>query len=220
MKTPRIAGRFLCARAVKKSSTHGVDLLVVAPGQARRAQRPPKMPPGMARRYRSCGLPVAVCTGRHLNERAAASHAFVQIAWASGCAESTLIASFTEDPAMKRLLPIILAVAPFTALSVPAHAQYTGPGAHAAVTTVTEARSQRDDQPVVLRGTLIAKEGHERYRFKDATGEIEVEIDDDDLPHHAPISADTVVELRGEVDTHRFKPTDIDVDHVRVVPGP
>jgi len=28
-----------------------------------------------------------------------------------------------------------------------------------------------------------------------------------------------VVELHGEVDTHRFKPTDIDVEHVSIV-GP
>jgi uncharacterized protein YdeI (BOF family) len=26
-----------------------------------------------------------------------------------------------------------------------------------------------------------------------------------------------VVELQGEVDTHRFKPTDIDVEHVRII---
>ena len=36
----------------------------------------------------------------------------------------------------------------------------------------------------MLRGALIAKIGHERYRFKDATGEIDVEIDDKDLPAH------------------------------------
>lgn len=29
----------------------------------------------------------------------------------------------------------------------------------------------------------------------------------------------TVVEAHGEVDTHRFKPTDIDVDRVTVVPA-
>ncbi len=118
---------------------------------------------------------------------------------------------------MNRRLPLVLIATSLSLLSAGAFAQYTGPGATSAVTTVAEARDQRDDQPVVLQGTLVAKIGHERYRFKDATGEIDVEIDDKDLPSHQAVSATTVVELHGEVDTHRFKPTDIDVDHVRIV---
>jgi len=118
---------------------------------------------------------------------------------------------------MNRLIAVVLIAAPLSVVSADAHAQYTGPGATSAVTTVAEARDQRDDQPVVLQGTLIAKIGHERYRFKDATGEIDVEIDDKDLPDRQPVSATTVVELQGEVDTHRFKPTDIDVEHVRII---
>ncbi len=117
---------------------------------------------------------------------------------------------------MNRRLTLLIATS-LSLLSAGAFAQYTGPGATHAVTTVAEARDQRDDQPVVLRGTLVARIGHQRYRFKDATGEIDVEIDDKDLPSHQAVSATTVVELHGEVDTHRFKPTDIDVDHVRIV---
>ncbi len=121
-----------------------------------------------------------------------------------------------ENPMSRRLTLAPIATT-LSLLSAGAFAQYTGPGATSAVTTVAEARDQRDDQPVVLQGTLVAKIGHERYRFKDASGEIDVEIDDKDLPSHQAVSATTVVELHGEVDTHRFKPTDIDVDHVRIV---
>ncbi|HCL44401.1 MULTISPECIES: NirD/YgiW/YdeI family stress tolerance protein [Stenotrophomonas] len=120
---------------------------------------------------------------------------------------------------MNRRLTLALIATTLSLLSAGAFAQYTGPGATHAVTTVAEARAQRDDQPVVLRGTLVARIGHERYRFKDATGEIDVEIDDKDLPSHQAVSATTVVELHGEVDTHRFKPTDIDVEYVAVVPA-
>jgi uncharacterized protein (TIGR00156 family) len=119
---------------------------------------------------------------------------------------------------MNRLLAIALIATPLALLSPQAFAQYTGPGAGTAASTVADARAQRDDHPVVLRGTLIAKLGHERYQFRDASGQIEVEIDDEDMPPQA-VGADTVVELRGKVDTHRFKPTDIDVDHVTVVPA-
>lgn len=120
---------------------------------------------------------------------------------------------------MKTLLIATLAIAPLGLLSPVAQAQYTGPGASSAVTTVAEARDQPDDQAVVLKGTLVAKIGEERYRFRDASGEIDVEIDDDDLPNRQAIGADTEVELHGKVDTHRSKPTDIDVDHVRILQG-
>ncbi|MCU1204732.1 stress-induced protein YgiW [Stenotrophomonas maltophilia] len=120
---------------------------------------------------------------------------------------------------MNRRLTLALIATTLSLLSAGAFAQYTGPGATDAVTTVAEARAQRDDQPVVLRGTLVARIGHQRYRFKDATGEIDVEIDDKDLPSHQAVSPTTVVELHGEVDTHRFKPTDIDVEYVAVVPA-
>ncbi len=90
------------------------------------------------------------------------------------------------DNTMNRRLTLALIATTLSLLSAGAFAQYTGPGATHAVTTVAEARDQRDDQPVVLRGTLVARIGHERYRFKDATGEIDVEIDDKDLPSHRP----------------------------------
>lgn len=121
------------------------------------------------------------------------------------------------ESTVNRLIAVALIATPLILASAGAQAQYTGPGATSAVTTVAEARDQRDDQPVVLQGTLIAKIDHERYRFKDATGEIDVEIDDKDLPNRQAVSATTLVELQGEVDTHRFKPTDIDVEHVRIV---
>ncbi|MGE6334598.1 NirD/YgiW/YdeI family stress tolerance protein [Stenotrophomonas sp. NPDC077659] len=119
---------------------------------------------------------------------------------------------------MKHLFALALVATPLGLISADAFAQYTGPDAGAATTTVAEARTQRDDHAVVLRGTLVARIGDERYQFRDVTGQIEVEIDDEDLPRR-PFGADTVVELRGKVDTHHFKPTDIDVDQVTVVPA-
>lgn len=119
---------------------------------------------------------------------------------------------------MNRLFALALLATPALAPSI-AHGQYVGADDYVVVTTVAEARTQRDEHPVVLQGTLVAKVGHERYRFRDASGDIEVEIDDDEMPRDRPIDASMRVELHGEVDTHRFKPTDIDVDHVRVLPA-
>lgn len=118
---------------------------------------------------------------------------------------------------MTRYLLIPLFAVASTLHASDALAGYTGPGGTAVATTVAQARQQRDDHAVLLLGHLVAKVGDERYRFRDATGEIEVEIDDEDMPHPA-IGAAATVELRGKVDTHRFKPTDIEVKRVQVLP--
>ena len=76
---------------------------------------------------------------------------------------------------MNRLLAIALIATPLALLSPHASAQYTGPGAGTAASSVADARAQRDDHPVVLRGTLVAKLGHERYQFRDASGQIWLE---------------------------------------------
>ena len=55
-----------------------------------------------------------------------------------------------------------------------------------------------------------------KYVFKDDTGSIVVEIDDDDWGG-LDVSPKDKVEIRGEVDTHMMKPTDIDVDTVQLV---
>lgn len=117
---------------------------------------------------------------------------------------------------MKRYLLMPLFAIAFGAPASDALAGYTGPGATAVATTVAQVRQQRDDHAVLLLGHLVAKIGDERYRFRDATGEIEVEIDDEDMPHQ-PVGATTTVELLGKVDTHRFKATDIDVTRVQVL---
>lgn len=103
-------------------------------------------------------------------------------------------------------------------------AQYQGPGSDQAAaqsassveTTVAEIKADpKDDMKVRLEGRLISKSGKENYVFADATGEIAVEIDDDDLPNE-PVTADTIVIIDGEVDTHRIKDADIDADRVTI----
>ncbi len=77
-------------------------------------------------------------------------------------------------------------------------------------------KNPKDDQDVVLQGRLLRKTGDEKYVFSDGTGEIVVEIDDDDMPRE-PVSETTTIELRGEVDTSRKRPPEIDVDSARIV---
>lgn len=101
-------------------------------------------------------------------------------------------------------------------------AQYQGPAAQGqpseeyAKTTVSAIKSDpKDDAKVTLQGRLINKTGDETYTLKDDTGEILVEIDDEDFPNQ-PVTETTVVTIEGEVDTHLVKDVDIDAERVLV----
>jgi len=73
-----------------------------------------------------------------------------------------------------------------------------------------------DGQQVTLQGYLLRKTAHEKYIFSDGTGEIPVEIDDEDFPA-TPVGASTKVRIRGEVDTGRHRPPEIEVESLEIV---
>lgn len=83
-------------------------------------------------------------------------------------------------------------------------------------TTVKQALSSRDDTKVQLKGYIVKSIGDEKYQFRDNTGTITVDIDDE-LWNGRAISAKTPVVINGEVDID-YKPmkrVEIDVDTVR-----
>lgn len=74
---------------------------------------------------------------------------------------------------------------------------FTGPGP--ALTTVKEAQGMRDDTRITLNGQIVQHLGGDRYLFKDHTGSIRVEIDDDEWMGQT-VGPDDTVEIYGEVD--------------------
>lgn len=90
---------------------------------------------------------------------------------------------------------------------------FSGPGI--VVSTVEQAKSMRDDAPVVLRGNIMRHLGKDKYLFKDQTGTITVEIDNDKW-NGQNVNPGTTVELRGEVDKD-WNSVEVDVDRVLVV---
>lgn len=90
---------------------------------------------------------------------------------------------------------------------------FTGPSMDSKITTVEQAKTMNDDAYVVMQGKIKQSIGHEKYLFEDQTGTIMVEIDDDDW-NGISINEKDMVEIRGEVDTHWRKPTNIDVDRI------
>ena len=84
------------------------------------------------------------------------------------------------------------------------------------VGTVKQALVAKDDTKVEVKGYVVKAIGDEKYQFRDSTGTITVDIDDD-LWNGKAVSAKTSVTLIGEVDIdHKpAKRVEIDVDQVR-----
>ena len=83
-------------------------------------------------------------------------------------------------------------------------------------TTVKHALTLKDDTKVQLKGYIVKSVGDEKYQFRDQSGTITVDIDDE-LWNGKPISAKTPVTILGEVDID-YKPmkrVEIDVDAVQ-----
>ena len=76
--------------------------------------------------------------------------------------------------------------------------------------TVSAIANLKDETAVTLKGTLLKHLNEDHYEFSDGTGVILLDIDDD-LWKVSNIKAGDKVQVVGEVDTHRYKPTDIEV---------
>ena len=98
---------------------------------------------------------------------------------------------------MKKINLGILTAASVLVLSASAMADnhlgggFQGPSA-VDVVTVEQASKMKDESQVILRGNIESSLGDEKYLFKDKTGSIRVEIDDDDWKGLVVKPTDTV----------------------------
>lgn len=118
------------------------------------------------------------------------------------------------------ILTTLMASLAMTAPMVMAHhsPEHTAQQSKALAKDVKSAKVRADGAPVELKGYLIKKIGDEKYTFKDRTGTITVEIDDDVMKGRT-VSKKQVVTLIGEVDIeeddqHRYI-AKIDVKTIR-----
>lgn len=118
---------------------------------------------------------------------------------------------------MKMVRNIVIAAA----LSTTAYAVAQAPVNQSAlaptqVTGVKTVLNLKDDTPVMLKGQVVKSLGDEKYQFRDATGTITVDIDDE-LWQGRAISPTTTVTLIGEVDIdHKpMKRVEVEVDKVQ-----
>ena len=74
---------------------------------------------------------------------------------------------------------------------------FSGPGPD--LVTVKQALEMRDDTRVTLKGSIVRSLGDEAYTFKDATGTIEVEIDNE-IWRGLNVGPEDIVVISGEID--------------------
>lgn len=125
---------------------------------------------------------------------------------------------------MKKTFPLILAA--LIAASGIAHAQYTGPSAKGVAKTAPAVApgtvkallaSGKDDTAVSLQGRIVRHLGGDKYRFADSTGEITVEIDDDQWPANTPVDDKVQVRIQGEFDKDLVGDPEVEVDRIEVL---
>lgn len=113
---------------------------------------------------------------------------------------------------MKKLFVTMLAVLfSFSSAHAQVNGGFEGPRAsESPLSTVQEAMTMEDDAHVVLQGKIINSLGDEKYTFKDASGEIVIEIDDEDF-NGVKVTPEDTLEIVGEVDKDLNEPVQIDV---------
>jgi len=88
---------------------------------------------------------------------------------------------------------------------------FTGPGAE--VSTVEQAKTLRDDSPVILRGNILRSLGNEKYLFSDGTGTITIEIERK-VWGTLSVDENDRVEISGEIERER-RSIEVDVKTIK-----
>ncbi len=118
------------------------------------------------------------------------------------------------------LLAVFIAAPAMAAFQDPGMRQagFSGPGAQTPATTVSQARGMPDDSRVTLTGQIVQQlpRDHDKYMFRDATGEIVVDIDQKDFRGQNVTPANTV-RITGEVDKEFGRGAEIDVKYLEVL---
>lgn len=97
----------------------------------------------------------------------------------------------------------------------PVHAQFVGGPSH--MTTVKNLlETGKDDQLVTLEGYLVQQVKHEKYIFRDDSGEMLVEIDDEVFQGQR-VDPKTKIQIKGELERDFMEKDKVDVYSLTVV---
>ncbi len=83
------------------------------------------------------------------------------------------------------------------------------------VNTIKDIANKKDDEIIVLRGSIEKALGDEKYLFNDGTDTVVIEIDSDDF-RGVVVSAGELIQITGDVDKGGiFKADKIDVKNIQ-----
>lgn len=118
---------------------------------------------------------------------------------------------------MRVLLLAVLFCAMFPAHMAQA-AGFEGPGVAPTVTRAADVLSAQDDAPCVLEGHILERIPFRknRYVFRDESGQVVVEIENESFGHLTVTPRDRV-RLMGHVDWSSKRPNEVEVDALAVI---
>ena len=82
------------------------------------------------------------------------------------------------------------------------------------IETVENVKTKADETFVYMQGQIVKALGDEKYAFTDKTGEIVLEIDNDEFDG-VTVAAGEFIEVSGEVDKDMMKPAKVDVKTIK-----
>ena len=112
---------------------------------------------------------------------------------------------------MKKLLSILVLVGVSAGIVFAAHGGFKD-SVNARKSTVAEVLKMNNNAYVMVQGNIVKRLSNDKYSFKDSTGTITVEIDDDEWRGQTITPTDPV-KLYGEVDRGIFK-TELEINYV------
>ena len=84
------------------------------------------------------------------------------------------------------------------------------------VETVADAKDKADDTLVVLQGQIVKALGDDKYQFTDETGEIILDIDQEDFDG-VTVTEGEIIQITGDIDKEMMKPTEVDVKQIKEI---
>ncbi|ASJ73609.1 YgiW/YdeI family stress tolerance OB fold protein [Granulosicoccus antarcticus] len=126
--------------------------------------------------------------------------------------------SSSELPRLKRVEKglMLMMIGAAVALPIVALAQYLGPTEQAVYASVADVLAEPvDDAHVSLQGLVVLHEGGDFYRFADASGEIRIELEVEDMPAFS-FDDKTPVRITGEIDNELMRKPFIEVERVEL----
>lgn len=113
---------------------------------------------------------------------------------------------------MKKFLSILMLVGISTSLVFAAHGGFKD-SVSPKKSTVSEILKMNNNSYVSVQGNIVKRISDDKYSFKDATGTMTVEIDDDKWGG-VNVETQDKLELIGEIEK-KYNTTELDVDIVR-----